>query len=191
MAVFKERGIGQVLPILCLGVQLPASVRTICGTLPTQRRHRAQAAYSFHSHPPCRFPHLIFCFCIGVIMIMTQNKLLRSLRQRRRGWLRIVSVRVHIGLQMSADRCSARPTETNAMVAPIHPKTMPVILERSARKQTSIAENVSNILADGSPQKGGCPPIRRLAQPVSTGAGTVRPARVSGRWLELKRGPPF
>ena len=73
LEVLKERGIGKVLPILCLGEQPPAPVRTICGTLPTQRRPRAQAAYSFHSHPPCRFPHLIFYFCFGVIMIMTQN----------------------------------------------------------------------------------------------------------------------
>jgi hypothetical protein len=34
-----------------------------------------------------------------------------------------------------------------------------VAVERSARKQTSIPENVSNGLAEGSPQKGGCPPI--------------------------------
>src|SRR6266481_3089950 len=43
------------------------------------------------------------------------------------------------------------------------------------RCSSQIAENVSNVLADGSPKKAGVRPSRRLAQPVCAGAGTVRP----------------
>lgn len=61
-----------MLPVFCLGEQFPASVRMKRGTLPTERGHRAQALCGFHSSLPC-FPHLIFCFYVGVIMIMRQN----------------------------------------------------------------------------------------------------------------------
>ncbi len=72
-----ERSRRQMLPVFCLGEQFPASVRMKRGTLPTERRHRAQARCGFHSSLPC-FPHLIFCFYVGVIMIMRQNKILFS-----------------------------------------------------------------------------------------------------------------
>ena len=38
---------------------------------------------------------------------------------------------------MSADRSSARLTKTNAMVAPIHPKAMPVILTTDEERDVS------------------------------------------------------
>jgi hypothetical protein len=50
-----------MLPVLCLGEQLPTSVGMKRGTLSTERRHRAQALSGFHSSLPCFF-HLIFLF---------------------------------------------------------------------------------------------------------------------------------
>ncbi|MGY4600291.1 hypothetical protein ACVWXL_008037 [Bradyrhizobium sp. GM22.5] len=45
----NKLSIGEVLPVLRLGEQVPVSVRMVRGALSTQRRHRAQSAYSFHS----------------------------------------------------------------------------------------------------------------------------------------------
>ncbi|WP_026312756.1 hypothetical protein [Bradyrhizobium huanghuaihaiense] len=73
--IIERRIVGQVLPVLSFGEQLPTSIRMMRGCLTAQRCHRAQATRSIHSLLPAIFCffHLIFFFCGGVIMIMAQN----------------------------------------------------------------------------------------------------------------------
>jgi hypothetical protein len=54
----QQSGTCHVFPVLCLGEQLPTSIRMIRGTLSAERSHCAHAAYSFHSDLPCLFARI-------------------------------------------------------------------------------------------------------------------------------------
>jgi hypothetical protein len=66
----------QMLPVLCLCQQFPASLRLTRSSLSAKQRHCAKAAGSFHSNLHV-FPKHIFQFCDGVIMIIEDNQICR------------------------------------------------------------------------------------------------------------------
>jgi hypothetical protein len=59
----KQHSAGEVIPVLRLGEQSPAFIRTVCGGLPAKRSHRAYTTYRFHPQPPVGRSHSSFLLC--------------------------------------------------------------------------------------------------------------------------------
>ena len=114
--MLRQSGTCHVLPVLCLGEQLSASVRMIRSTLSAERSHCAHAAYSFHSNLPYLFAR------IGMLRALRRMLTLPARSMRRRPGSSDEKVKSCNRARRSTSACAAWGAES--MLASLAARTL-------------------------------------------------------------------